>query len=70
MKKIQMVTIDEDGTFHINSCCDEANSDPIRAGRLADAAKQGDKEAEKKLARMSATPMMQEVEESGDRPLF
>lgn len=62
-EKIKPFYYNDDGVFCINACCDEANSDPIRAGRLARAAKKGDKEAEKELARMSATPMMQEVDD-------
>lgn len=62
-KAIKGFSVGKNGRISINACCDEANSDPIRAGRLARAAKAGDNEAAEELARMSATPMMQEVED-------
>lgn len=55
---------DEDGGLHVNACCSEANSDPIRAGRLARAAKNGDKLAAAELARMSDTAMVRKAEDS------
>lgn len=63
VKKIEPFYYKDDGTLVINACCDEANSDPIRAARLRKAANDGDKEAEKELARMSDTPMIQEVDD-------
>jgi hypothetical protein len=62
-KKIEPVYIDEDGTLVVNVCCDEANSDWIRSARLANAARKGDKAAQAGLHRMSATPMMEEVDD-------
>ncbi len=54
---------DENGHLHVNACCSESNSDPIRAGRLANAAKHGDMVAAAELARMEATAMLREVME-------
>ena len=60
MKKIKLVKPikkDENGELVFDICCDEANSNWIRAARLAKTAKEGDKIAGKKLKKMENTPM-------------
>jgi len=57
IKPIKPIEKDENGELVFNICCDEANSDWIRAARLAKAAKEGDKEAAKKLKKMENTSM-------------
>ena len=49
---------DENGVLHVNACCSEANSDPIRAARLSTQAKKGDKKSAAELARQEATSMV------------
>lgn len=57
LKEIKPFYIDEDGTFHVNACCSGANSDPIRAARLARKAKAGDKAAAKELEALDSQKM-------------
>ena len=63
-KAIKGFSVGKNGRISINACCDEANSDPIRAARLRIAARGGDEEAKKELARMEETPMMETEDES------
>lgn len=59
LKKLKPINTEDGQTvFQINA--DEASSDPIRAGRLVNLAKKGDKKAAKKLDKMKKAPMYRE----------
>jgi hypothetical protein len=61
IQEIKPFYYDENGMLHINACCSEANSDPIRAARLARKAKAGEKAAALELEAMKAGKMFEEI---------
>lgn len=53
---------DENGVFHVNPNANAACDDWIRAGRLSEKARRGDKAAAKKLADLEAIPIVRTVD--------
>lgn len=64
-KKVPDVRVIDGVTVQVMSV-NRANDDPIRAGRLARKARQGDKEAAKRLQEMQNTPMYEWAEDCPD----
>lgn len=60
---VERIIISKNGTVTINLDADAANADWIRASRLQEKAKNGDKKAEKALAILENTPMVEFSEE-------
>lgn len=61
---------DENGVFWANPNCDAASDDWIRAGRLKEKARRGDKAAAKELAEFEGTPMIRTTGEYPQHTVF
>ena len=62
VKTVKPFDVTDDGEIEFNLAADAANDDWIRAARLLDKAKKGDKKAAEILKKLEETPVVEIIE--------